>query len=67
MVIVRPVHGSIRFGLNHKNHLNRVTQIFENSNRTKPNFGSNRTSSVWLNSVFCFKTGKLNHQINGIF
>ena len=67
MVIVRPVHGSIRFGLNHKNHLNRVTQIFENSNRTKPNLGSNRTGSVWFNSVFFFKTGKPNHRINEIF
>jgi hypothetical protein len=41
-----PVHGSVRFSLNHKNQPNLVTQIFKNSNRTEPNSGSNRAGSV---------------------
>jgi hypothetical protein len=40
-VMIRHVHGSVRFGLNHKNQPNQVTHIFKNSNRTELDSGSN--------------------------
>ena len=51
----RPVNGSVRFGLNHKNQPNHITHIFRISNRTEPNSGSNRIGSVRLNLVFELK------------